>query len=378
MSHYTFILGAGASFESGCPLLRDFFGRARKLRHRGRFQSTQEYDAVEEFCDVLQRCNAKGRVDFSNIESVMSAIEMAKIMGGLGPMNPEQLMRVHQGLMTVIYETLMLSQSISCRWYKASIENANLRAECRVEGYSELAQLVKEMLRRDQNAKVTIITFNYDLGLEYALYRGDLAYTYSLGRGEVEPPIHVCKLHGSLNWFVESNGKSSHVGIIPIEEYDPAIEMPAAIAEVLKSNISTNAHDSSMRFVLPSGLFGKFAERTPLIVPPTDAKAEFRPTLNNVWRVAAAGIRKSIGIFVCGYSLPETDYFFRQFFSLAMASDTRVRHIWVGDPEANPEGRIREMLNVDLARSALQHKKVGAAAFYGEIRKLLDTTDGLL
>ena len=53
-----------------------------------------------------------------------------------------------------------------------------------------------------------------------------------------------------------------------------------------------------------------------MIVPPTWNKTEYHSNLSHVWHEAAVELGSARNIYVFGYSLPETDSFFRYLFAL--------------------------------------------------------------
>jgi hypothetical protein len=79
----------------------------------------------------------------------------------------------------------------------------------------------------------------------------------------------------------------------------------------------------------------------PLLVPPTWNKAEHHRTIERVWRHAARELATARNIIVIGYSLPETDAFFRYLYALGTVSDTRIERFWVVDPDETNEVRDR-------------------------------------
>ena len=77
----------------------------------------------------------------------------------------------------------------------------------------------------------------------------------------------------------------------------------------------------------------------PVIVPPTWNKTEYHGSITNVWSAAANDLSTARNIYIFGYSLPETDSFFRYLYALGTMGDTRIRRFWVFDPDSS--GLIR-------------------------------------
>lgn len=93
------------------------------------------------------------------------------------------------------------------------------------------------------------------------------------------------------------------------------------------------------------------AATQPFIVPPTWNKAGKYESIQPVWRRAARELRDAENIIVIGYSIPETDQFFRYLYALGTIGSTRIKRFWVFDAHPSPalDERYRSMLG-PLAR----------------------------
>jgi len=82
MSNIVFILGAGASKQSGVPIMNEFLDTADLLFKNGIFREKEEiFKLVREGISKLQAVHSKSRLDVNNIESVFNAFDMAKTLG---------------------------------------------------------------------------------------------------------------------------------------------------------------------------------------------------------------------------------------------------------------------------------------------------------
>jgi hypothetical protein len=72
-----------------------------------------------------------------------------------------------------------------------------------------------------------------------------------------------------------------------------------------------------------------------MIGPPVWNKTHYHQALATVWRRAAQDLSEAQNIFVIGYSLPESDQFFRYLYALGTVGSTRLRRVWVFDPDAS-------------------------------------------
>ena len=71
----------------------------------------------------------------------------------------------------------------------------------------------------------------------------------------------------------------------------------------------------------------------PYIVPPTWSKTEYYRDISVIWKRAALELSEAENIFICGYSLRESDLFFKYLFGLSLIGETRIRRFWVFDPD---------------------------------------------
>jgi hypothetical protein len=69
---------------------------------------------------------------------------------------------------------------------------------------------------------------------------------------------------------------------------------------------------------------GKPALNDPVIVPPTWNKTQYHKEIGGVWTEAAKHLSEAENIFIIGYSLPDTDQFFRYLYSLGTVGDTLI------------------------------------------------------
>jgi len=99
---------------------------------------------------------------------------------------------------------------------------------------------------------------------------------------------------------------------------------------------------------------GEPLNRVPVIVPPTWSKGSQYKDLGRVWAKAAAELAAAENIFVVGYSMPETDSFFRYLYALGSQSTTKLRRFWVFDPDPDKsvEQRMKTLIGQGIERHA--------------------------
>jgi hypothetical protein len=87
------------------------------------------------------------------------------------------------------------------------------------------------------------------------------------------------------------------------------------------------------------------------VVPPTWNKSQYHVKLERVWKAAATELATAENIFVCGYSLPPSDQFFRYLYALGTVGDLRLKKFWVYDPD--PTGAVRQRFEMLLGQAVM-------------------------
>ena len=185
MSENVFILGAGASFEAGAPLMNNFLDIAEDLLVSGKVNEHREaYEAVFQAISELQIVYSKSYLDLNNIESLFGAIEMGNIVDRLVKKTGEEIGLVRESLIKLIVHTL--EKSMTFPVYDKRIHAPG--------AYSEFVELVHDL------GDSSFITFNYDLGLDYALLSNNQTTIDYCLTPERKGNMKLLKLHGSINW----------------------------------------------------------------------------------------------------------------------------------------------------------------------------------
>src|SRR5215831_9714980 len=170
MARVAFILGAGASAQGGCPCMGDFFDRAQDLFWTGALgEYASDFEAVQSVRASLQEAQSKARIDLHNLESVFNAIEMALF---LHPDDGPERTRYVQGrrsLLRLIVGTLERTQKYAWHGYRNPSNNTDGMECFGPDGYSVLLQAMQNVLGRRSDVRFDFVTFNYDIGLDFAL-----------------------------------------------------------------------------------------------------------------------------------------------------------------------------------------------------------------
>ena len=349
MSQTVFILGAGASKESGAPLMAEFIDVAERVWReiRGADPRSRHFETFFRAIGELQAVHSKAILDIKNIESVFAAFEMAQTLGRFGDYTQEQLDELLESTKQVIAATLDWTTRFDLHSTNPSVLTAN-------ESYGSLRSAVDYLdgthpcadhCRRSED--VTIITLNYDLAVDFAL-EFEAGIDYSLpAQGHFDQAGHVrwtpsghgtpvLKLHGSLNW-----GRCPKCGALVAVEVDPFL--------FDRYSDASSWHDhhfvSAKLMALCEHCPGASLEY-PVLIPPTWNKAQHRREFAAIWRRAARALSEAQRIVVAGYSLPPSDVFMQYLYVVGAVGKTHLRRFIVIDPDDTKtvENRFRNLL----------------------------------
>lgn len=171
MSEIVFILGAGASKHSNGPLMKDFLNIAEDLRNSkeiGNYKN--DFDKVFNAISELQSVHSKTKLNISNIEDIFAAFEMGFLIKKL-PNIPE----------SEIDSILLSTKKLILRTLEASIKFDLLeRFPKPHKNYDSLAKLIIKIENQKNRNICSIITFNYDIALDYAIFSNGQPINYCL------------------------------------------------------------------------------------------------------------------------------------------------------------------------------------------------------
>ena len=323
----------------------EFLDAADQLNKRD-VLSESEGEAVEkvfEGISALQRVHSKADLEISNIESVFAAFEMAKTLGGFADYSPSDIEGLISSLRRVIVATIESSLEFPAYTSASSVgivspeDGTNVIEVSPPNPYLEFVRKIKNV-RQEYSPKRTaaVLTFNYDLAIDYAFHYENESVDYGFSNQEVcEESISVLKLHGSLNW---ARGK------------DTGNIYPQRLGYFL--NGEWNEYQRNAPFHLYIGseiedcrISGEEVEDEPVLVPPTWNKSEYQSQLQSVWSRASDELKEAEHIFCIGFSLNPTDSFFRYLYGLGTVGNRPLKNFYVVDPAVDQiEDRYRDML----------------------------------
>jgi hypothetical protein len=330
MAETVFILGAGASYESGAPLMYNFFDKMGHVIGESEDEGLKDCLArVVRAVVGLESSVARVNVDTNNIESVLGLFEMAhlvdkQLVEGDSPGKPDLVITLDHLIAETIEKSLLYDVSSDLGISPHS-------------SYAGLAELIRDI---DPNhpRSCAVITLNYDCSLELALAKAGVPYCYSLPSEKgLESSMCILKLHGSLNWghCRQEDGDSHPVMAYRIENYlrnrsirpgQRQVSLP--ISHFLDSMECPECHTR--------------CTNTPVIVPPSWNKTAVRDSLKPIWQQAVRELASAHNIYIIGYSMPETDLFFRDLLALGIGGGARIERFWVYDPSESVRKRYRE------------------------------------
>ena len=154
--------------------MADFIDSADELR------SSQSADVSAEaftrFFDLIQNrlplLHAKSVVDLSNIESVFGIVEMARLVGKMPATDSQKEIDAF-----VSATRTVLAETVELRWLFRNKDGRWLPPD----DYLSVAGWLEKDRRADTPGEVALITFNYDLALDFALHWSNVEFDCALG-----------------------------------------------------------------------------------------------------------------------------------------------------------------------------------------------------
>lgn len=355
MSAIVFLLGAGASAQAGAPMMADFLDKAGDLfwsdempkAEKGHFKRV--FDAIGK----LQKVHSKAQLNLTNLESVFTTFELAGVIKKLPGTESAEIPQITASLKRLIVVTLqeLIHFPLDSRRFEAPAP------------YSTFANLLGEIRgSRAENRSVSVVTFNYDLCIDVAMAFNGMGPDYVLDGSYAGPnrnPVQLMKLHGSINWA--STETADEIKVIPVRDFLSKFSVPLARRNGFKKI------DVGTRILKYFELLGQTdIKEEAVIVPPTWNKSDYHRNLSKVWEAAAKNLGEAQSIYVIGYSLPETDAFFKLLYALGTVGDSPLRRFVVFNPDPAVEDRFRSI----LGPGALERFHFEPATFEKAIEKI--------
>lgn len=339
MAKTIFILGAGASKTAGAPLMSDFLEVAENLLLTGKVQEAKDsFQEVILARSELSSVHSKSQLQIHNVEDVFSAFEMANTLRKLSDYKPERIEQLVKAMKTVIVNTIEKTVVFPISGHSEIFAP---------EDYVGFVDLLSSLRETTPKSDVAVVTFNYDMALDYALYKANIEPFYGFENNPPSQAIPLLKLHGSLNWGECSQchdifpayvrDYADYRGVIPFTYQEGAGDVRFNFG----SSIVTRKHKKD----------GAPALSEPVVIPPTWNKSDHYKGIASVWAQAAQELCSAENIFIIGYSLPDSDSFFRYLYALGTVSKKVLKRLWVFNPDETVKDKFRKMLGPGALQS---------------------------
>jgi hypothetical protein len=324
------ILGAGASFDAGIPLLDGFVEKIRYFAWKGESKNgtLSEEDRIIfqraiEIMNELDSYHGRAAFDDRNLEDLLSILAF-NIIGGerYGNQKLEQMIEA-------IARTIELTCEVKHDGNLTSIQHSGV-------GYyrSFWKKIIKEYNKNGQIP--TIITLNYDLVFERSLLQTLITDEFIENKFDgVIIRYHYSDL--SFSFKLEETtfekltfGEYKKVGGYIVEKCEESDLGKPLTIEYLKLHGSVNFPKTmnSKKQLTPS--FISTVDK-PFIVPPISNKSLSNKS-EDMWRIALDRIQKCKNLYIVGYSLPKTDIYFQFFLKTALGPNKDFNKIFVYNP----------------------------------------------
>lgn len=300
--------------------MSDFLDVASDLLRSNAVQEKRpEFEKVFAAIGALQSVHSKAQLDLNNIESIFTVLELGRIIQRVPGLSSQEIPEAIAALKELIVKTLEVTMTFPTEGPYIGVPKP----------YEEFGTLLTHLYKDAfPNQTAAVISFNYDIAADMAMYKAGLGPDYIIeepsGRQALIP---LLKLHGSLNWATEKESRKirplhlasyfQHYRYNGFGEKRSTTRVPigSQLVEYFQRHASTEV------------------DAEPVIVPPSWNKADYHTALSDVWAAAGNHLSEAEHIFVIGYSLPETDSFFRHLYALGCVGTAPLRRIAVFNPD---------------------------------------------
>jgi NAD-dependent SIR2 family protein deacetylase len=328
MAKTVVILGAGASKPAGVPVINEFIETARALYDSARSGiSRPEFALAFNLIDhYLPRLHVRSKVDLDNIENVFSLVEMGRLIGRLPGVETSQVPLAAKAIRRLVVETVeqtcMFDIDAEGQWSAPA-------------NYYTLLERASDNGSPRPGNDYALVTFNYDIGLDFAAWSSHIPVDYGLGDA-IPGALPLLKLHGSLHW--NSCLKCSAITPIPFERMQQLRgRLPRGTPHQRPFPALGTLHG-----IDPHCPVGVNAE--PAIVPPTWNKTEYSQAFAKIWQRAAKEISEAREIYIVGYSMPASDAFFTDLIALSLEGGAPLQQFAIVNPDPNVAHRAKQLL----------------------------------
>jgi len=320
-----FILGAGASVGAGAPVLNDFLKKARELLDNPKSPLESEeraaFKRVFEWRGRIYPVLRFLKIDLENIENLFSLVDMSYQLG------LEDTEDARNDLIKLVSRALELTVKFSRYDYEGDRVTAD-------RTYFSFVELLKEWAPKENGGKSefdSIITLNYDIACDQAFHAQQVLFTYGDPWTKANNSGYkLLKLHGSINWGICSHPQCDYKKAdMGFSYYTPIPGTDYSYMEPTQRIYSIRCEKCGRTL-------------TPFIVPPTWNKVAYSEGLQSVWRSASEELEQAARLIIVGYSLPQTDSFFKYLLALGLSKNESLQEVILIDPARGTEGEAME------------------------------------
>lgn len=311
-----YVVGAGFSAGLGYPLTSDLLFRLWEKIDDDNFK--RRLEKVIRFHHPSFK--PQRFMSFPNIEQLLSEIQVNQQLFGAsrqyeGNFTKPKLQAYYGELLQNIFD-----------WFH-EISTA-------VESNSQQMTWLNQFKNKVHKENAAIISFNWDLELDWLLFEKDLSSTSYGFSGDINSQPILLKPHGSLNWFEEEQGEF--------------------LSSSKRTRIFTSRGKDSVyafsEYRAPISKTGR--TYTPLIVPPVYLKKFNKPVFRGLWRNCTSILSTAKKIVFLGYSMPLADLHV-QFIMRCGFHNQKEGELGQGGKRTKPTGSA-EVVIVNPDRSAAE------------------------
>jgi hypothetical protein len=331
MSNNVIVLGAGASSQAGIPLLAGFVDRMWEFSVRGRngSESLSNEDRMIfakaiEVRNELDGYHGRAKFDDRNLEDILSILSFNVIAGKQSDRNK----------LNWIVKAIARTIELTC-----TVKHDGRLDQIQTSGPDTYRKFWVNLFERfsPHGELPVIISFNYDLVLERALFQVLVNSIYDPYKNKFpHQGIRLDYHYESLPTYaygvkyVTYNGPSLErfygTTLVPQQ---PAALLNVPTVEILKLHGSLNFPARKDKSDKTGTLTNSVND--PYILPPIFNKLTANDSRKS-WEVAMSHLRSSKNIIIVGYSLPRTDIYMQYFLKAALGPNVNLNRIVVFDP----------------------------------------------
>lgn len=350
-----YIFGAGASKGGGIPHMNEFIERAQKIKEILIFNT--EFEKLESYLfnsgenkNLKYSDKRSNKLDY-NLEEVLGCLDMEVYTDNVNPNRPSK-----NDMSTIIFKTIISHlPAFRERFRERQPDLFQFDKETDLKYVKSINNFIKNLSKDD-----TIISFNYDVLLDYYLIDDGITIDYCLNPEDFEDNndtskiISLLKLHGSINWwYCPECGETNFISFnnffdktLPSKEID--IELDDRINEFVSTHEVILCEN-------PKHI--KKPNKEVLIIPPTwHENATQSAILKQIWTEASKKLENAEKIIFIGYSFPQSDIKFKYLLLSSLAKNKNNRFcVEVVDPNIqNTAGRYLEIFKNNITFKAMK------------------------